>query len=217
MATLNLYVDTSTGNLITSGTNAANISASSLPLFYGDTVALNIYLFQKNPAAGSKPGSFPFLPLLPAGLSLSLYITDGTISGTYGGGNPYTSCVAFTADATGTFFVGSLILNTANIAAGIGSGTGLSARMEIGYTQSAVPTTVFNQPVSIGVGIPSGAPVVPPGFTALSAQVALATFFPLQPVAGQALLLQSANGRTFALQIVDNADGTCSFQPSQIN
>ena len=68
-------------------------------------------------------------------------------------------------------------LNTAPIATLLGSGKTASLYFEVEYTQSAVPTTVLLQSTTIFAdGIKAGSTVVPAGETALSAEVANATF-----------------------------------------
>lgn len=214
MAQLTLYIDTTSNTLITGQTSAVPIAPTALQLFFGDTIQLQVFLFNK-PASSSAPsiGQFPFSILPTSGLTLYFYLDDGTISGTI-----YTQQISWTASADGTYFTANLSLNTAALQALIGANTEASCWIKIGYVQGGLPTTVYSQKVTVKVGLPSlSAPSVPAGFTALSVEVGGQLFIPAQPVAGQPILIMSAAGKIIALAAVDQPDGTASFAPSNIN
>lgn len=210
-AQLDLYIDT-TDNAFIGGLNTtANVNPFDLPLFYGDTISLRIYLMDK--LQTTNPSIFPYEILGTAGLQLFLYLDDGLVAGTI-----YTQQITWSTDANNQYFYANLALNTAALATLLGSATSRECYLKIGYVQGGLQTTVISRQVQIGVGIPSVALVVPPGQTPLSAEVAAATFFPLTPVAGQPLFIMSPAGKIFMMRAVDNADGTASPEGwTQIN
>ena len=210
MAVVNLFIDTVSGTLVASATSPTAVPAPSFN--YGDTVTVNIYLLTRVYAVNNVSYTLASVPT--NGLALELFLTDGTVAG---GSTPYTSIITFTTDANNTYFIGTLLMNTTALQTLIGTLQITTAVMKIGYLQSAVPTTVYSGTVPIGVGIPTGAPVVPGSLTALSVEVAKQTFVPLQPTAGQPVYISSPAGHIFALQAVDNSDGTSSFLASQIS
>jgi hypothetical protein len=213
MANLKLFINTSANQLVAGQNSTQLIEPGSIPLFFGDTLLLNIYLLQvpigwdaRNPMASG-------LETVPTnGLQLFFYIDDGTIGGTI-----YTQQIAFAEDPSQRFFIGTLALNTAALQTLIGANTGAPAWIKIGYVQNGVQTTVLSARVTINVGLPLVALAVPAALTPLSAEVANATYYPQLPVAGMPLLIKSPAGHTFALVAVDNADGTSSTQLNQID
>lgn len=218
MAQLTLYINTSNNTLVAGQLSTQAIDPSSLPFFYGDTLTLFVYLLQWPKGYNPQDVTNSTLQTVStAGLTLSLYIDDGTI-----GGIIYTQALTFQTDPNNQYFytpVGSLLaLNTAALATLLGTSTGPKpAYLKIGYTQNGLVTTILSRQVNIGVGLPSQPLVVPPGQTPLSAEVANATYFPRQPVAGLPLFLESPNGKILLLAATDQPDGTAQFTASPIN
>lgn len=213
MAELKLFINTSNNSLVAGQASSQVIDPASLPLFFGDTLSLKIYLLQlplgynANDPANSRLETVPL-----AGLQLYFYIDDGKVSGTV-----YTQQIAFDVDPTGTFFTGTLALNTGPLQTLLGTATSARAWIKVGYIQNAVQTTVLSKEVTIWVGLPVNALVIPPGSNPLSVEIADATFWSQQPVAGRPLYLESPNGKIIALMVVDNADGTAELRASPMN
>jgi hypothetical protein len=212
MAQLTLYINTSNNTLVSGQQNTQPIG-SSLPLFFGDTLSLKIYLLQTPEGYNATDPSNSGLETVPtAGLQLVLYLTDGKDDGTI-----YTQCVNFVEDATGSFFTGQLALNTAALQTLFGNNKTASCYLQVGYIQDGLNTTVLNMPVTLQVGIPTTPLTVPPGLTPLSVEAADAMFVPVNPLPGQPIYVQSADGlATFALRVVKNADGTYRFAADQL-
>lgn len=212
MPQLTLYIDTQANQLVTGTTSTQTVQPSSIPLFYGDTLSLVIYLLTKTKST-TRPNDYDVSIVNTAGLQLFLYLDDGTVSGTI-----YTQQIVWTPDANNTYFSANLALNTAALLTLIGTSTsGASCWLKIGYVQGGLQTTVLSAQVTVGVGLPTSAVVVPAGQTNVSAEVANATYFPQAPVNGKPLYLASESGKVCALYFVDNPDGTASFQASQVN
>jgi hypothetical protein len=215
MANLNLNVVTTANALIAGNGNSTGVAPSSLPLFCPDTgTVLNVYLWTPIIPAPAG-GVFPYVPVSTAGITLYFYLNDGTVNGTI-----YASCISFTpvTDATGTYFTGSLALNTAALEALFAGGEdSVTVTMMIGYVFAGLQATIFNGEVQVTAGIPTNvvAPV-PAGETALSQQQAANTYVPIEGPAGQPIVLTSKNGKQWVLQVVDNADGTSKFQASPV-
>ncbi len=218
MATpLNIFIDIANDALI-GGLNSSRVgSATNLPLFYGDTLAVQVYLMtpiaqNPNPAA---PAGFPYVGVSTAGLSLSLLIDDGLPDTT----NIYTQQLTWATDANNSYFYANVPLNTAAIKTLLGSKSSASATLQIGFTQGGLPRTILVQPITITAGIPNVVVAVPAGQTSISAEVALATFIPKDSTVrlGEPIYLSSPLGKIIALMCVDNGDGTASFQANPIN
>lgn len=169
MAQFDLYVDTYAGTLVS---GVANAAAAVLPrLTQGDTISLRIYLL-------SRTTTFPLNPphAVVNNADLSLKVAIGPKNGT-DGSTLYTQQFTWAKDAANQYFFADLPLNTAGINTLIGALESASAWFEIEYTQNALPTTVYQAPVTIHAEvIETGSITVPPGETALSAEVANATF-----------------------------------------
>jgi hypothetical protein len=217
VAQLRLFINTTNNQLVAGQTSTQIVPASTLPIFCNDTLDLIVYLLQipigynaQNPAAST------FETLSTSGLTLFAYLNNGLLS-TAGGYVAYASCLSFTADATNTYFSGSMSLNTAALQTLLGSGTQSSAFLMLGISHASGQTTVFNQQVTVRAGAPIGSVVPIPGFTALSLEVAKGLFYPQQPIAGLPLFIESPAGKIFAVIAVDMPDGTASPQFSRIN
>ena len=176
----------------------------SLPFFYGDTIVLNVYLYQLVQAATNPAGNFPYQIIPNMGLQLELFIDDGTIAGTLA---PLAGCVNWAPDPTNSYLTGTLSLNTEALAIKIGTGISLSCYLSVGYIANGQTTTVLKVPINIGVGVLNGPFTVPPTLTPLSLEAARNMFFPIQPVKGQVLYLATLTGRVFMAAAVDDAAG----------
>lgn len=209
-----LYIDVSSNNLLVGlGANQL-LQPASLPFYYGDTLPVQVFLLQRLTTPNPAPSASQYSIVSTAGLSLSLYLTDGLV-----GGTTYTNQLVWATDANNQYFYANLPMNTAGIQALV-TAAGLNpakAYLQVGYTDTGSPISVLNKQIQIKVGIPPAGIVIPPGFNALSVEVANASYFPLQPVAGLSLQLKSPNGKIFVLQIVDQPDGSALFAASPIN
>ncbi len=210
MAHLTLYVDTTSNDLISGLNRSDTVDPQKIPFYYGDTINLKIYLFDK--VQTSSPNDFTPLIIPTTGLQLFLYLDDGIVNGTV-----YTQQITWSTDANEQYFYASLALNTVALQTLLGATTGKQCYMKIGYIQDGLQTTVFSQLVNIGVGIPNTTLVVPAGLTPLSAEVANATYYPLQPVAGLPLYIESPLGKILVLRAVDQPDGSALLEATPIN
>ncbi len=211
MAVTKLYIDIQKKIFLAGQFNPAT---GNPPLFsYGDTPTLNIYLIDEI-ASQTQQSGYVLQGVSTAGLSLVLYIFDGTQNGTV-----YTQQLTFTSDATNTFFTAPLSLNTAALLARVQAGgvNGGSAYLMLAYFQGGLPTVCLDKLITIGVGLPSSGVVVPAGQTPLSAEVAAATFVPINGPAGQGFYVTSPNGKQFFVEAVDQPDGTAKFTADPVN
>src|ERR1035438_7145989 len=101
----NIFIDTSSRTLVSDVTGGQAIQPSSLPLFFPDTLTLNVYLLAPIPNAALGTAQYQIVPT--AGLQLLLYM-DGGAEGT----PILTQVVNWQTDPSGEFFIGSLSLNT---------------------------------------------------------------------------------------------------------
>lgn len=215
MSDLALFINTSNNTLVAGQTSTQPIDPLLLPFFYGDTINLAIYFL--TPPSGYNPQNIAnnsLASVVTAGLAPFVYLTDGTIAGN---SSPYASQLIFTADPTNTFWNGALSLNTAALSTLIGTSTGKNAYLKIGVTVNGLPVTKLSALIKVGVGIPIGSVTVPANLTPLSLEVAQAMFFPLQPVAGLPLYLESVAGKIRMLAVIDQADGTAPLTDSAVN
>lgn len=211
---MTLYIDTTSNRLLTNLNLNAQLQPQSLPFFYGDTLPVRVYLLQRltNAVVGPTNSQFSIIPT--TGLALSFYLTNGIAGGTI-----YTNQVMWAMDANQQYFYADVPMNTAGLlalvaAAGVNAA---SAYLQIGYTDGAEPVSVLNQVVRVGVGVPPAAIVIPPGFDALSVQVANATYVPIAGIAGMPIYLISPSGKKIALMAVDDGDGGVSFQANPLS
>jgi len=211
MSVIYLFVNIAANQILASATASTVIDPGTLPLYYGDTPTIQLQFIQP-----TSSGITPTLAIVPiAGLSPALYLDDGTVAG---GATPYTQQLAWTPDPNGgQFWTAPLPLNTVAIQTLLGTSTSVEAWIKLGYTSGGYPTTVLSQKVNIRVGLPVGALVTPPGQTPISLETARALFLPQTPVPGQPLPFASPTGHVFLLLAVDNADGTQTYQVSQLN
>jgi hypothetical protein len=169
MAQFDLYIDTSSGELVA---GFSNPTPAPLPrLVQGDTISLRIYLLARS---GSYPYGAPFSYVSNANLSLKVAI--GPKNGTPGS-TLYTQQFTWDKDANNQYFFADLPLNTAAIGTLLGANPTATAWLEIEYTQNGYPTTVFQREVTLHAEvIETGNLVVPPGATAMTAEEANAIF-----------------------------------------
>jgi hypothetical protein len=214
MAQVTLFINTTNGTLAASQTNASVVDPSSLPLYYGDTLLLNIYLLQTPPGYDPANPTASQLQTVPlAGLTLYVYMDDGTVNNVI-----YTQQIAWSVDPTVSFFYASLPLNTAPLLALFANAaTSATVWLKIGYVQNGLTTTVFSEQVTMGVGLPNAPLVVPPGLTPLSVEVAKTMFLQLAGVAGGGFYLISAAGKKVYIANVDQGDGTAAVEASPVN
>jgi hypothetical protein len=208
MARLNLFIDTTSNSLLAGLASPLQVNPATLPLWFGDTLSLQIYLL--NTTNSSLFGSNPYTVINNAGLQLFLYLDDGTIAP----GVIYTQQITWQADPTNSYFYSTLSLNTMALQTLLGTATTANASLKVGYVQAGLQTTVLSVPVTIGVGIPSSGLVVPPGLTPLSVEVANNLFVhldgnPNNP--GQGFYLVSPAGKKLLVHAIDNQDGTASL------
>ena len=214
MSQLALYIDTTANQLITALNSTRTVDVSTLPLFFPDTIQLQVYLMTKLQTVN--PNVFPYQIISTAGLGLLLELSDGKADNDR---TVYASQYVWNTDATNAYFYANLQLNTAGIKSLVQTTEPASATawLKIAYVQNGFQTDVFSRsvPINIGVGTALVVPVL--NQTVLTAQVAAQTYFPLQPVSGQSVFLKSPNGKIIMLSAVDQPDGTAQFQASPIN
>lgn len=217
MAQFTLYIDTYRNKLISGLNNSTIVDPSSLPLFAGDTLSLNVYLLA--PLQIQNPSQFNYEIVSTAGLQLFVYLDDGTIEPVPE--NIYTQQIAWNTDPDNQYFWANVPLNTENLSDLLNSGEngGQQAQcwLKIGYIQNGLQTTVFSSRVTVMAGLPEVELVVPPGLTPLSAEVANATYWTNQPVAGRPLIFMTPKGKLIAYQPIDNDDGTGDVQIVKLN
>jgi hypothetical protein len=207
---LNLFIDTSSKSLLSTVNGGISVNPSSLPLFFPDTLTLNVYLLQ--PIGNAPIGNTQYQTVPTTGLSLLLYL-DGGVEG-----SPIlTQVVTWVTDPTDSFFIGNLSLNTVQVQQNLGKQQSLRCYLKIGYIQNGLSTTLISSPVSILPGLPTNPLVVPPGLVPLSVQAAQAMFVPLAGLAGEGFYLITPNGKKLFLQAIDQPDGTASFLASPVN
>jgi hypothetical protein len=202
MAQFDLYIDTTSGDLVA---GAANPAPASLPrLYQGDTISLRIYLLARTT---TYPQVTPYSVINNSNLSLKVAL--GPKNGTPGS-TLLTQQFTWQKDAANQYFYADLPLNTAAINSAIGAAESATAWFEVEYTQNSYPTTVFQQSVTIHAEvIETGSVVTPPGETALSAEVANATF--LKPENYGFTLMNPNTGQKVFVYLGN--DGQVKFDP----
>ncbi len=214
MADIKLFINTSNNTLVAGQSSTQTIEAGSIPFFCPDTFALVVYLLQLPRGYDARdPSNSKLETVSNAGMTINVYLNDGTL-----GGTTYAAALALTPDATNTYAFGSISLNTAEMKLLCASPkTGASCWIKIVYVQGGLETTVLSKTINIGIGVLLPASVPVPGFTPLSVETANATYFPLQPVPGQALYLESMEGDIFAMRVVRSPDGVPTVENAQVS
>lgn len=222
MPALQLFVNTACNALVAGLQSTSPVDPASLPLFYGDRLALSITLLGLPPGYNPTDVSNSRLAgVVTAGLRCFIFIDDGTIAGL---ASPYAGVELASKD--GTTWTGTLPLSTTALQTLLGSNAQSPAWLHIGLVDgSGNQQTVLSRACKIGVGIgaaASGLRAPPLGggsgtLTPLYAEEAAGLFMSINPVAGRALYLMSPAGKTLALSAFDLPDGTISTGFSQLN
>lgn len=208
---LNLYIDTASNQLLVGLNTPALVDPQALPFFFGDTLPLQIWLLEPS-HAGNAAAATSYDVQATTGRQLKVYLTDGE-----GDMSVYAAQLAFDTDQSQEKFFGNLALNTTELQTLLTDKTEATAWLVIGYVENGLPRTVLAQQIKVRVGMPEPVFGVPPGETALSVEVASATYLTKIPVAGQPIYLKSPDGKIIALLAVDNPDGTATFQANPVN
>lgn len=211
MANLKFYVDTTSNSFIAGLTSQVAVDVARFPLYFGDTISLRIYLFDRleSPTAGA----FPFVITSTTGLTLFLYLDDGTVGGTI-----YTQQITWSTDAANQYFYANLALNTAGLQTLLGSSTNASCWLKIGFVQNGLPTTVISKSVTVNVGLPSASVgAVPAGQTALSVETGNATYLSKEMENGEPIFLKTDTGKRVALYAYDDTDGGVGIRGSLVS
>lgn len=211
MNALNLFIDT-TDNALIAGLNApTTVDPLSLPFLVGGYLPLNVYLLNKT---GSTLQSYnPFIVIPNYGITLVLYITDGTYNGTV-----YTQQVNFVQDANGQFFSGTLALNTAALGALLAGTTVARPWLMVGYFDQAgtfIPCLTVQ--ILCIPGAPSQTVSVPAGLTPMSVQQADGRYTKVDGDPGAGTIWTSPLGKKFLLRIVDLPGSGAEWQFNPIN
>lgn len=211
---LNLFIDSTDNALLAGQGQNAQINPLSLPFFYGDSVVtINVYVYTRNPQQSQSTSPFTgaanLTAVLPNG-ALSFWITDGTV-----GGIVYAAQPAWVPDPTNTFWTANIALNTVALQTAFTTNPKgpLQCVLQIGLNNQ----TILSVAIQIAVGLPQNVVIPAPGLTPIYLQQAQAMFVPINPANGQVIYLKSPAGHTLALQAIDNADGSVSFEASQLN
>ena len=182
---LAIYIDTSSNRLLAGLNLSTAIVPTSLPLFVGDTLSLQVYLMIPLPTFTASVENYAIIST--AGLSLLAYLTNGQDSSSIDY-EQYTQQVVWTSDPTGQYFYANLALNTPALVTLIGDNENATANLVIGYLQNGVPRTVLNVPINLQAGVPTSNLVVPAGLTPLSVEAAVGMFVPIAGVPANAPL-----------------------------
>lgn len=206
MAEISLYFDTGAGNVgdgigqIVAGPSN-NQQFAPPPFVQGDTVTLRIYLLARNP-------TYPYLPftIINNG-SLSLALTVGAKAGN-GDGDHIVEQFTWNRDANNQYFYANVSFATAEVATALGSAGSISTQwLEVEYTQGGVPTTVFQQKITIHADVnKQSAQALGPGQTVQTVEDANARFAKLYGQPGETITLVSP-GSLFARTLGVDDDG----------
>lgn len=219
---MTLYVDISTGNLLSGLNLATPIQAASLSFFsYAPAMPFTVYLLE--PSSTYTP-SQPNYDIVLTGESggLVVQIDDGINIQ-----NPYTQQVDWTADPVeAQFWESALALNT-NAGGGPAAGGGIvglldgvqsaTAYLRIASYIGGQLGTISANLINIQAGIPGPVQPLPAGLTALSLQQALGMFVQIVGPAGMRQIYTSPGGHQIAVSAQDNGDGTARLDESEIN
>lgn len=198
MASLDLYIDTFSGEFVTGPTNA---TLFTLPNFkQGDVMPFRIWLLARTT---SYPTISPFTVVNIAAISLKMAI--GTKSGT-GTGSHLVNQFSWNKSADNQYFYANVAFNTTELNSAIGSSESLSGKwLEIEFTQDGYPTTVLQRQVTIDADVIKGASTtLPAGQVAMTAEEANATFVKKFGGNGDSIILVSADGTKKRMLYVDN-------------
>ena len=112
MPQFTLYIDTTSNQLLYALNSARIVDPGTLPLFYPDTLQLQVYLMTRLQTID--PSVFQYAIISTAGLSLLMEVTNGKATGD-AGRLVYTSQYVWSTDASNQYFYANLPLNTAAI------------------------------------------------------------------------------------------------------
>lgn len=216
MPQFTLYIDTTSNQLLYALNSARIVDPATLPLFYPDTLQLQVYLMVRLQTID--PSVFQYAIISTAGLSLLMEVTNGRADND-GARVVYTSQYVWNTDAANQYFYANLPLNTASIQALLDASgpSSSSAYLKIAYTTASGQTDVFSRQINIGIGVGTQQLTVAPPLTPLSLEVANNLYYPLAAKVGLPLYVASPNGKILLLAAVDQPDGTATFQASPIN
>jgi len=207
---LTLYLDITTSTLFSSLSGGTVVTPTAIPLFFGDTVAMEIYLIE--PVSTAVPGQNKYKILPTNGLSLVLYLDCGLENSSI-----YTQQVNWQTDPNNQYFFANLALNTQKLSALLAGKVQTNCYLKIGIVNNNLPTTVYAGQVTIKAGLPTNNLVVPAGQTPLSQEVAAQEFYPIAGRAGLGYMLISPLGKKIFVSAIDNPDGTASVQEAPVN
>lgn len=209
-----LYIDVSTGNLLTALNNPTVVNPSTIPWPVGDTRLMQVYLL--SPLQVQNPSINNYEIVSTAGKQFELFFDNGELS-TSEGYEAYTQLINWNTDPNNQFFYGVLSLNTAALDTLLGIKTTAGCYLRSGYVDANGDTTVLSAQINVFPGIPNAVNVVPAGLTPLSLEAAKQIFVQVNGAAGAGFILQSPLGKHILLQAVDNGDGTARFDASPID
>lgn len=202
MAQLDLYIDTYSRKLVS---GVSNLNPGSLPGFtQGDTISLRIYLLARTT---TYPQGTAYQIINNADLSLKVAL--GPKNGT-SGSTLYTQQYTWTPDSQNQYFYANLPLNTAAIESLIGTAESARAWFEVEYTQGGLPTTVYQEEVTIQAEVIEAASLVTPaGENPISLETAKAMFIGHETTGF--VLKNVATGQKVQVYLAD--DGEVHFDP----
>ncbi len=192
MATIDLYIDTFAKRLVTSLTDTTPVRFPSL--VQEDTPTLRIWLLQQV-ANSTIEDPYVFIPT--AGVTLQLAI--GTRLGS--SSTLYTQQYTWTAsgDTTNPYFEAQLPMNTAGITTLLGNQGTASAYLEVKMTDTYATTILSEQVTVLAAVIKSGGITSPIPTTALSAEVAAATFVKVEHTGSITLICETDSTKKIKL------------------
>lgn len=204
MANLDLYIDTTARQAVFGFTNSSQFQIPSFT--QDDTINMKVRLM-------TRTATFPITPYsyIP-NTGLTLEVAIGTKIGT--GGALYTNQYTWTlsTDLSDPYFSAQLPLNTAEIAALLGSSDSKTAFLEVKFIDGGVPTTVLSVQVTVqACVIHSGSFTVPAGLTPLSAEAAAAIY--LQRTIVGPITLVNATDATKKCSVYVDTDGSFHADP----
>lgn len=209
-----LYIDVSTGNLLTALNNPVVVNPNTIPWPVGDTRLMQVYLLQ--PLQEQIPSVNNYEIITTAGKQFELFLDNGELSAA-AGYQAYTQLINWNTDPNNQYFYGVLSLNTANLDALLGTKTIASCFLRAGFVDANGDNTVLSTQINVFPGIPNAVNVVPAGLTPLSLEAAKQIFVQVQGAAGAGFTLQSPLGKHIYVQAVDNGDGTARLDASPID
>jgi hypothetical protein len=195
VAEYDLYIDIDRAKVVTSQTN---VDSKDLPTFaLGDTFGLRLHLVKNY----TRASGYTIIPTTGITIQAALgVLSTGTI---------YCSQYSW-AEEDGTSWYATFPMNTEELTTALTSQTSISATFEIKYVENGLPTTVFQESVTVYKALINPTSVMPAATpTPLSAEAAGASFVRL--IETRPIYLQGANGTLIKLWN-DDASGTATFK-----